>query len=178
MDTTKEMKNKSSISLSNRLDATFWGMMAILFVFWVLITGSFHYQEMLVGLIYSAGVAFFNNDLFLRQEERPALKPAIIFFFLRYCFHLIQAIIMANIQVAAIVLNPRMPISPGMVRFKVNIKKNLSKVILGNSITLTPGTLTIHVEDNIYLVHALTVRDAESVAEWDLSAELAGVERK
>ena len=97
-------------------------MMAVLFVFWLLITGSFHYQEMLVGLIYSAGVAFLITISFA-AGRKAGFKTSNYFLFLRYCFRLIQAIVMANIQVAAIVLNPRMPISPGMVRFKVNVKK-------------------------------------------------------
>ena len=178
MDTTKEINNNAGLTNKVKLDATFWGMTSTLFIFWLIFSESLHYQEIILGLACSFAVALFNNDLFLRWEERPAINKANVVFFIRYCFQLIGAIFLANLQVAAIVLNPRMPISPGMVRFKVDVEKNLSRVVLGNSITLTPGTLTVHMEDDIYLVHALTEKNAESVINWDLAEKLGKVERK
>ena len=176
MDTTKERKSKTIDFFKTRCDPTFWGMAAALFLCWIVITGSLHYEQVLFGLICSFGVALFNNDLFLRAEERPLLNFRNIVRSLKYVLQLIVAIFIANLQVAAIVLNPRMPISPGLVQYKVGVKKSLTKVILGNSITLTPGTLTVHVEDDIFLVHALTEQNAENVVRWELADELARAE--
>ncbi len=70
--------------------------------------------------------------------------------------------IKANLKVAYIVLHPKLPISPGMVQFKTRLKTDLAKVIFANAITLTPGTLTVDIEDDLFTVHGLTDSDLET----------------
>ncbi len=161
---------------NKRYDSTFWGSAAVLWLFWIVVTGSLHYQQLLLGLLVVLGVSWFNNDLFFRRDERVLLETRAALLYLRYGLHLFKAIILANIQVAVLVLDPRMPISPGMVRFGSPMKTGLHKTILANSISLTPGTLTVLVEEEEFMVHALTRKNAEEVVTWELAEELAKIE--
>ncbi|MDO9535064.1 MAG: Na+/H+ antiporter subunit E [Bacillota bacterium] len=149
-----------------------------LWAFWIIITGSFHFQQLIVGAILSLFLSWFNNDLFFRKDERPELDFRALLLFVRYAFHLVVAILIANFQVVALVLHPKMPISPGMIRFSRPYKKNLSKVLLANSITLTPGTLTVLVDKDDFVIHALTKKNAEEVVKWQLNEELSQIEIK
>lgn len=159
-----------------KFDSTFWFMAVIFWFFWIVVTASLRFQELLAGALIALLIAWFNNELFFRQNERSTLEVKTLLLYMRYTLHLIIAIIQANFQVALIVLNPRMPISPGMVRFSRPFKKTLNKVILANSITLTPGTLTVLVEGDDFVVHALTRKNAGEVVKWKLAQELAELE--
>lgn len=161
---------------SRQYDLTFWSFVIIFWVFWIVITGSLHFQSLLLGAGMAFFVAWMNDELFFRKDERSLMDLKTMGLYLRYVFHLMVAILLANIQVAVLVLNPKMPISPGMIRFSRPFKKDLNRVILANSITLTPGTLTILVEGDEFTVHALTRKNAEDVVKWELADELAEIE--
>lgn len=164
----KSMKNK-------KYDYTFWSMALIFWLFWIAVTGSVHYQGLLIGAGFAVFIAWFNNDLLFRSDERSYVDLRSVGLYLRYGLHLILAIFIANFQVVALVLSPKMPIEPGVVRFEKPFKKSLNRVILANSITLTPGTLTIIAEE-YFLVHALTRHNAENVVDWELADELLEIE--
>lgn len=155
---------------------TYLGFITLLLVFWLLITWDFHVQELVAGILVCVLVGTFCRDMLITEEERPKITIRNIFRFVRYMVFLIFSIIEANIDVAKIVLSPKMPITPTLVEFKVNLKKDLSKVIFANSITLTPGTLTIDLEDDVYLVHGLTRKHATNVIGWHMALKLMEME--
>jgi len=157
---------------------SFMGSWFVLMVFWVLITWTFNYQSLLAGFLGSYGLTRFNRSLIIGPSQRFYITPETVFMFTRYLGLMLVAIVKANIDVAKIVLQRRMPISPGIVKFKSDIKKDLNKVILANSITLTPGTLTIDMEEGVYVVHCLTRENAEDVCRWNMGEELAEIERR
>ena len=157
---------------------TFWFMALILWLFWVAVTASYHYQGLILGAILALLIALFNHDLFFKQEECPCLDGRTLILFLRYGLHLLGAIVVASLQVAYLVIHPSMPISPGMVRFPISLKKDLNKALLANSITLTPGTLTMLVEEEEIVVHALTKENARAIVQWPLAAELSATEKE
>lgn len=72
-------------------------------------------------------------------------------------------ILLGSLQVAWLVLHPRMPVEPCLIYFRVNLPNLAARVMLGNSITLTPGTVTIRIRGNAFVVHALTRESAESL---------------
>lgn len=156
--------------------STYVGTTSILFLFWLLITWSLHYQQVIVGLLCSVLVVLFCKDLLIYPEERFLLKPVTLLKLVRYFTDLFVEIIKANVQVAMIVLNPKMPISPTLIEFKTNLKDDLSRVILANSITLTPGTLTVDLEGDVYLVHGLTRKNAIDVVDWHMAIKLLDIE--
>ena len=134
-----------------------------LFIFWLILSGTFHLEYIIIGLICSGLVTLFTHDFLLHRSQRgkefeiTALKIlASGIRIIIYVFWLLWAIIKANIDVALLIINPKMPIDPVFIQFKTEYKWNLTKVTLANSITLTPGTITIDLAENKYLVHAIT----------------------
>ena len=139
----------------------FFFMTAILFVFWLLLSGIFTPKMMLIGLATSAIVAWITRPLVRIPSIKNSTGVYLIFRFplhkfLLYCLWLFVEIIKASIYVMKLVLHPKMPIDPMVVTFKSNYDNPLSVATLGNSITLTPGTITLAVEDGTFYVHALT----------------------
>lgn len=134
----------------------------VLFAFWLFLSGRYQAKYIIIGAISAALVTFLTNDLFyaaLVHGERARVTPGLAFRqvwrFIIYLPWLISRIFLANIQVAGIVLNPGLPIDPGFLIFRVTMKKGMAQVTLANSITLTPGTIAISLDDSRYLLHAL-----------------------
>jgi multicomponent Na+:H+ antiporter subunit E len=155
---------------------TFWLMFGLLFLFWLLITWRLHWQHLLIGAASSWVIVWINKDILLQPTERPLLLWATAGKWARYFYLLLVAILKANWDVAKIVLKPQMEISPGFVRYRTKVSKPLNRLILGNSITLTPGTLTVETLDDVYVVHAITRAAAEDCAEWDMMDRLIEIE--
>jgi multicomponent Na+:H+ antiporter subunit E len=82
---------------------------------------------------------------------------------LAYAPWLLREIWIANIQVVRLVLDPRLPIDPVVVRLPTRYTSDLARTTLANSITLTPGTVTIDVEDETLVVHAITRAGGDDV---------------
>lgn len=130
---------------------------------WLMLTGTFKKDELLIGGIALVLIAIF----FYRYSDLyRALKitPKIIIYYPLYLVVFLLELIKSNIDVALRVINPALPINPGIVAVKTSLKDPLSKLILANSITLTPGTLTVDVKDDILFVHWIDVKgkDVES----------------
>lgn len=155
---------------------TFWLMFGLLFLFWLLITWRLHWQHLLIGAVTSWVIAWVNKDILLQPSERPLLLWATAGKWARYFYLLLVAILKANWDVAKIVLKPKLEISPGFVRYRTKVSKPLNRLILGNSITLTPGTLTVETLGDVYVVHAITQSAAEDCAEWEMMDRLTEIE--
>lgn len=82
----------------------------------------------------------------------------------------------ANIEIAGVILSPKLPIQPNLIRVSASQKTPLGQVIYANSITLTPGTLSIEVHDNTILVHALTENSAEGVLSGEMDRRVSRLE--
>ena len=78
---------------------------------------------------------------------------------LSYIFVLFREVVKANVDVAYRVLHPKMPIKPGIVVIKTGLKQDIAKLILANSITLTPGTFTLDILGDNLLIHWINVKD-------------------
>jgi multicomponent Na+:H+ antiporter subunit E len=75
--------------------------------------------------------------------------------FVAYVGWLVARMVVASVQVAYFVIHPRMPLEPAVLRFRTRMRSPLGRVMLANTITLVPGTLTMHVDGDEYVVHAL-----------------------
>ena len=84
-------------------------------------------------------------------------------------------ILLGSIQVAYLVLHPRMPVKPCLIYFRVNLPNLAARVTLGNSITLTPGTVTIRIRGNEFVVHALTRESAESLVHGTMPLRISRI---
>jgi multicomponent Na+:H+ antiporter subunit E len=140
----------------------------ILFVFWLMVAG-FSWQGMTVGLICAVAVAWGNRDLLGSLGAGPFMRPGKLHLFLGYLLVLLWQVVLANVEIAKILLSPQLPIQPGIVTFDPGLRTEFGRTLLANSITLTPGTLTLEVGDEgIFTVHALTIAAARDVVEWPL----------
>ncbi|MGQ9477216.1 MAG: Na+/H+ antiporter subunit E [Candidatus Bipolaricaulia bacterium] len=138
------------------------------FGFWVLLVWPLDWQEIFIGL-FAALIAMILFGGMLRVKElKKLLNPLRYLWGLYYILALIYYIIKANLDVAYRVLHPKMPILPGIVKVRTTLKNDIARTILANSITLTPGTLSVDLsDDGHYYVHWINVRaqDVEGASE-------------
>ena len=102
----------------------------------------------------------------------------VLFRLLSYIPWLFYQIILANIHVVRMVLHPRMPIDPRIIEFETKLEDNLSMATLGNSITLTPGTITVDIRDGKFFVHALDQKVADALLSGEMENRVAAVFRE
>ena len=135
-------------------------LMVFSFIVWLLLTGSFDGQHLIVGAVISGLTGILFGDLFLHE---PALvfQPKRWFWALAYVPVFTWEMIKANFDVAYRVIHPKMPIKPGIVRVKTKIRSDMGRVFLANSITLTPGTFTIDLKDDVLYIHCINVRHTD-----------------
>jgi len=126
-----------------------------LLIVWILLAG-IDMQEIIIGAIVSLllTVIFFSKATIFSEFN---LNPKAIFFFLIYIFVFIWELIKSNLDVAYRVIHPKIPINPGIVKVKTKLKSKLGRIILANSITLTPGTLTVETNGEDYYIHWIDV---------------------
>ncbi len=136
----------------------------IIFLIWYAFTTSFQPAEIITGIIISLVVAYITVVNF-NCCDPILIAPSHILYFIQYFFVFIIALIKANFDVARRVINPKLPINPGIVHFKTKLHNDFAKMVLANSITLTPGTLTIDVVGNDFYIHWIdvTTQDPEEV---------------
>jgi multicomponent Na+:H+ antiporter subunit E len=123
-----------------------------------------------LGVVASAAVAWVNrHDEAL--SELLAWSPRL----LAYLPWLLREIWTANLQVVRLVLDPRLPIDPVVVRLPTRYTTDLARTALANSITLTPGTITVDVDGETLVVHAITRAGGEDVAAGGMARRVGRV---
>lgn len=130
-----------------------FGLGAILYGFWLLLSG--HYTPLLLtlGAASCLLVVYVARRMDVVDEE--GLPLHIGFRFLVYLPWLLWEVFKSNVRMARIVLDPRLPISPKLGRYPIRYRTDLAKVIYGNSVTLTPGTVTTAIDGDTIEVHVL-----------------------
>jgi len=133
----------------------------IMFGFWILLSGKFDLFHLTLGILSSALVALLSSDILMHDPGKRD-RLAITFRFICYVPWLLYQIVLSTFHVAFLALHPRMRdhIDPTIVTFKTKLKSTIAQVALANSITLTPGTITIRIEDNVFYVHAISRKAA------------------
>jgi len=132
----------------------------VILLAWLLLTWTLQLQSVLLGVGISAVLAILlcaNCTIF---DEIKLGPKAFMYSFIFLIVFLIE-LIKANIDVTRRVLSPSMPINPGIVKVKTTLKSKMARLILANSITLTPGTFTIEINEDTLYVHWIDVKDAE-----------------
>ena len=147
----------------------------IMFGFWILLSGKFDLFHLTLGVISSALVSFLSADLFM-YNPKSKNRLATGFRFLMYLPWLLYQIVLSTLHVTFLALHPKMKdrIDPTIVTFKTKLKTNIAKVALANSITLTPGTITIRIEDQVFYVHAIS-RKAAAGLPGEMEDRLANI---
>lgn len=128
---------------------------------WPFVEGKIDIQVVVAGLIASAAVAVLFHDI-LPKEHMVFISPLRVFWFLVYVPVFFYYVIKANLDVVYRALHPKMPIKPGIVKIKTELKTESGITALANSITLTPGTLTVDLTDDGYLyIHWINVKSED-----------------
>ena len=135
-------------------------MFATLLLFWVMLEGALNVQILLVGMVVSAAITYFYRDGLSFFTEFRATPQAVIAG-LKYYGYFFKALFESNIKLAAVVLSPSLPINPGIVRVRTKLKSRMGRLMLANSITLTPGTLTVEIEDEWLYIHWVNMESAD-----------------
>ncbi len=163
--------NSSKTSVSRGF---FWGEAAILLLFWLVMSGKYDALHIGFGLIAVGIVMWLQYRSPGSAEEKK--DKSLLAHFHRFPFYipwLSVQMIKATWQVTIIVLSPRMNLDPCVVEFKSAQPHSVARVTLANSITLTPGTLSLKVDGDRYQVHALTGRNADELLEGAIARHIA-----
>ncbi len=142
-----------------------------LLVGWILFTWSIEPRTVLLGLLHSTIVAFLTYSVFIEHHEvaRRSHVPRL-HLLLVYLAILVFQMYIASFKVLWQILRGK--IDPGVVHFRSRLRSDIARVALTNSITLTPGTITLLLEDDHLIVHWLDARTTHSRYAWKLVAGL------
>lgn len=151
------------------------GLLLFLFVVWLLLSGYFDALLLILGLISCAFVVWIakRQDVVDHEGHPIHLRPVR---WILYSIWLIGEIVKSNIDVAKRVWNPKLPISPTIVKVPAD-SDELRQVIYANSITLTPGTVSIDLTDATITVHALTREGAAALETGEMGRRVHDVRR-
>ncbi len=149
----------------NRREKTFGILITfgILFLFWILLSGLFDAFHLIAGVICCGIVTLMSHDLMVKGVDKKVIAKSLrLFWYIPWEF---WQIVLANIDVAYRVLHPKMPIDPLVIEFETPLRSDFSLITLANSITLTPGTITISVEPEkgLFRVHAIAKEPADAL---------------
>lgn len=140
---------------------------AILFVFWMVVSPGVSIINITLGLVMSALTIIIANSL-IDSELALAIPFTFLLNIPRFILLFIPQIIEANIDVALIVINPKLPIEPRIFPYKSNLTGDLEKTFLTYCINLTPGTVVVDIQDDVFYVHCLTGRHQDGLTSGTL----------
>ncbi len=127
-------------------------------VVWLLLTWSVDTQILIAGVIAAIIVAVLFHEI-MPKEHKVFISPIRMFWLLLYVPVFFYYMVKANFDVVYRALHPKMPIKPGIVKIKTKLKTDSGITALANSITLTPGTLTVDLTDDGFLyIHWINVK--------------------
>ena len=137
-------------------------------IVWILVTLSFNISSLIVGIVAAFLTALFAGEMLIITERKFRFNRVL--YTIIYLFKFIWEMIKANFHVAYIVIHPMLPIKPGIVKVKTKLKRDSALTMLANSITLTPGTLTIDIDvpNQVLYIHWIDVKatDIESSTKY------------
>ena len=153
-------------------------MYAALFILWIIFNGRLTLEVAVIGLVVSAVIFLFICKFMDYDIRKEKMFYILIPWMIKYFFILLTEIVKANFATAHFVLNPKIEVEPRIVTFKPDIHYGFLKTLLANSITLTPGTITINIEDGEYMVHCLDMELATDIGESIFVKEIMKVQER
>lgn len=147
----------------------------LLMALWLVLSGRFGLEPIFYGVLSVGLVVWLNmatGSIPMRTGEYVSGQCIKLFRLIPYLFWLMIEIIKAGFFIAYLILHPKMPINPMIVRFQTKLPNPLARVILGNSITLTPGTLTLDIQGDYFAVHAIVDEVEEDLVSGNMEARV------
>ena len=154
------------------------GMAVVLFAFWMILAGRTEVKFIVYGVLTSVVTAWITYPLLLVPSKDGSKKFFVfgisLFRLLKYSLWLLWQLVLANIDVAKATTSQNLDINPQVVRFYFKSENPMAAVVLADSITLTPGTVTINVtDDGLFEIHALTDGAAAGVLDGSMQEQVA-----
>ena len=138
-------------------------MYLIFFLIWVIFNGQFTPEIAVFGLIIAGLMYAFSCKLMGYKPRADIIMAKKFFYLIQYVFILVKEIVKANFAVIRMITSSRYELEPAVVRFKTDLKSAPARIMLANSITLTPGTITVSLTGDEYVVHCLDKSLAEGI---------------
>ncbi len=132
-------------------------LVLVLFGVWILLTLPVNNEELLVGAVVALVAGLVTPREGIRVLSGIRFTPKALVFAIAYIFVFLKELVMANFDVALRVIKPTLPINPGIVRVKTKLKSPIGRLLLANSITLTPGTITVETDGEDFYIHWIYV---------------------
>jgi len=140
--------------------------------FWIFLSGKFDLFHLLAGVICSILVTVFSRKLHLANPPDRGGIALELYRLLKYSLWLVYQIFISGIDVTKRVFKLDMPINPGIIKTKSMLKSDVALTVLANSITLTPGTMTIDIVDEEIYIHCLAIESEEALLKSEAEFEL------
>ncbi len=147
----------------------------VMFLFWILLSGEFTFILITSGVVASLITAYLSHDIFVGKADLKT-ETGRVFKFIVYIPWLLWEIILANVEIAYLVLNPKPLVDPQIVRFKNDLKTDLGIVTLAHSITLTPGTVTVEANREEFVIHAIWQKSADGIIGGEMQQKVKKIE--
>ncbi len=140
---------------------------AVAFLLWLLLTWTFELPRVVIGAVVALLVTFVYGALFTKEPGKfanPLRYLRLINYIPVFFYHCIKS----NFDVLYRVIHPELPIRPGIVKVKTSLKSDVARTFLANSITLTPGTMSVDVDGEYLYVHWIWVETSDEKEATDL----------
>ncbi|MBO5094024.1 MAG: Na+/H+ antiporter subunit E [Lachnospiraceae bacterium] len=152
-------------------------MYFVFLALWIIFNGNLTLEIFLFGVVIAALLYAFICKFMEFSIHKDILLWKKFFLMLRYLVILIVEIVKANVSAMKLLFSEKNEIEPVLVRFRTTLKTKTAKVVLANSITLTPGTITVSLEGDEFQVHCLDKTLAEGLSDGIFVKELEKMER-
>jgi len=144
-----------------------------LWVIWLMLSGGFTLVHMGLGLVLSVLVIWLNSG----RSSSP-VQPIPLAEIIAYFPWLFVRIVKSSLHLTRLILHPSLPIAPKMIPYRTRLRGDVPIVLLGNSITLTPGTITVEAKGQELLVHAMDNLSGQDVINEEFERKIARVFRQ
>ncbi len=153
-------------------------LFAVLLAFWLILSGQYNPLFIGMGVVSAAACAWFGALLVEPTVGDAGRHPRVhLFWLVIYVGWLLSRMVVGAMQVAWIVLNPKHPPRPGILRFRTELASPAARTMLANSITLVPGTITLEIDDGVLTVHSFTPKAVDDLASARMQNRIAAVFR-
>ena len=147
-----------------------------LLLFWIVLSERLNLETLLLGLVICLSITYINRYNNKHIAKRTCNYTKKIYCYFLYALVLMKGIVVSNVQVAMIVLSKDMYISPSTFEYKTKLSKDKYRTIFANSITLTPGTITVSMDNDKITVHCIKDEYINSIMNSKLEKILLKIE--
>ena len=145
---------------------------------WIIFNGNITLEIFIFGVVIAAAMlAFMCNFMDYSMKKEMNVYKKSVWFFL-YVGVLLREIIKANLTIIPKILTVEEEMDPVIVKFRTNLKSDFTRMLLANSITLTPGTITVSLEEDEYTIHCLDTSLSEGLENSDFEKALMKLEKE